>query len=179
MTAKLAQQQYDVTSVDELRQHPLNPRKGNVELIAKSIDVNGFYGAVVAQRSTGYVLAGNHRLLAAKQHGVDELPVIWLDVDDDAARRILLVDNRANDLASYDNERLAELLRGVELDGTGYTDDDLAKLLDQSDDDNSDESMTLGAESLSIIVECDSEQQQSDLLERFEGEGLICRPLMM
>lgn len=176
---KLATQQYEVASVDELRQHPQNPRKGDVAVIAKSIDVNGFYGAVVAQRSTGYVLAGNHRLLAAKQHGIDELPVLWLDVDDDAARRILLVDNRANDLASYDNDQLAELLRDIDLDGTGYTDDDLAKLLNDGSSEGDDSSMELGADSLSIIVECDSEQQQSDLLERFEAEGLQCRPLMM
>lgn len=175
----LAPQEYDVTSVEELRMHPQNPRQGDVDLIASSVDVNGFYGAVIAQRSTGYVLAGNHRLLAAQKLGIPVLPVIWLDVDDDAARRILLVDNRASDVASMDDEQLVALLREIGTEGTGFTEDDLAKLLgdDDSDDDSSD--MQLGADSLSIIVECESEQQQSDLLERFEAEGLSCRPLMM
>lgn len=173
-------QKYELVELSELRTHPHNPRQGDVDLIAHSIDVNGFYGSIIAQRSTGYVLAGNHRLLAAQQRQLDKVPVIWLDIDDDAARRILLVDNRANDLATYDEDRLIELLRELdgELDGTGYTDDDLAKMLNEgstSDDDD----MQLGNETLSIIVECDSEQQQSDLLERFEAEGLSCRPLMM
>lgn len=50
---------------NELRKHPSNPRQGNLEAIKESIAVNGWHGVVVAQRSTGYILAGNHRWEAA------------------------------------------------------------------------------------------------------------------
>lgn len=55
--------------LDRLATHPENPRQGDVAAIAASIETNGFYGAVVAQKSSGHVLAGNHRLLAARERG--------------------------------------------------------------------------------------------------------------
>jgi ParB-like chromosome segregation protein Spo0J len=132
MSGQIVAQEYELTPIDKLTAHPANPRVGDVDVLVDSIAVNGFYGSVVAQRSTGHVLAGNHRLLAARQHGIESLPVIWLDVDDDAALRILLVDNRSNDLASYDDEALLAVLRelGADLGGTGYDEDALAKLIE-------------------------------------------------
>ena len=61
------------------------------------------------------------------------MPVVWLDVDDQRALRILLVDNRTNDLADYADSRLAALLSelraGSGLGGTGYEEDFHDKLL--------------------------------------------------
>lgn len=123
-------QEYRVSPVTDLTPHPDNPRRGDVQAIAASVQANGFYGAVVAQLSTGYVLAGNHRLLAAKQGGASEIPVIWLDVDDDRARRILLADNKTSDFGHYDEAALAEFLTDLpNLDGTGYTAEELEDLL--------------------------------------------------
>jgi len=124
-------QEFESVAVDALKPHPSNPRKGDVGAIVTSIEANGFYGAVVAQRSTGYILAGNHRWMAAKESGLGSVPVLWLDVDDDRAKRILLADNRTNDLASYNDAALAEILAGLSPDfaGTGYAEADLAKLI--------------------------------------------------
>jgi len=121
--------------IDALRLHPRNPRQGDIGAIHESIKNNGFYGSIIAQRSTGYILAGNHRWKAAQQDGATEIPVTWIDVDDDHALRILLADNRTNDLASYNDEALAELLKDIHensgtLLGTGYDGDDLDELLD-------------------------------------------------
>lgn len=125
--------------------HPRNPRKGNLEVITESISKTGFYGAVIAQRSTGHILAGNHRYLAAKEAGAQTIPVTWLDVDDETALRILLVDNRANDVATYDDQALADLLLELQktgdLGGIGYTGDDInraLKTLTPDDDDTED-----------------------------------------
>ena len=107
--------------VDVLKEHPRNPRRGNVEAIEESVENNGWYGAIVAQKSTGYILAGNHRYRVAVAKGAKEVPVIWHDVDDETAVRILLADNRTADLGTYDEQTLGELLEGLEtLDGTGY-----------------------------------------------------------
>lgn len=112
---EVVKQQYQVVTIDKLTPHPENPRRGQVGAILASMDSHGFYGAVVAQRSTGHVLAGNHRLAAAIEAGLKRLPVVWLDVDDDEARRILLADNRASDLATYDEAALADLLGSLEV----------------------------------------------------------------
>lgn len=129
--ASVLDQRYELVPVDEVRMHPDNAKRSDVVTIAGSISRNGFYGALVAQRSTGYILVGNHRWLAAKEQGLDELPVLFVDVDADEARRIMVADNRTSELGDFDEAKLLALLQGFDGDlaGTGYTVDDVAKLL--------------------------------------------------
>lgn len=116
--------------LDRLEPHPSNPRQGNVDAIADSIRAHGQYRAIVANKRTGHVLAGNHTLLALRQLGHPTALVHWVDVDDQEAARIVLVDNRANDQATYNNELLLELLQSLpDLHGTGYDPAALAALL--------------------------------------------------
>lgn len=130
----MAVREFERVPVDRLTVHPDNPRRGNLAAIKESIEANGFVGALVAQRSTGLVLAGNHRLIAARELGIGEVPVAWVDADDDRARRILLADNRTADQATWDEAALAKLLDELvpteeSLVGTGFREEDLADLL--------------------------------------------------
>ena len=132
--ATLVPQEYEIVPADQVRLHPDNPNQGDVGAVAESIEANGFYGALLVQRSTGYVLAGNSRVQAAVAKGLGDVPVIWADVDDDRARRILLADNRTAQLASYDEAALTALLQELAvtddgLAGTGWDGDDLDDLL--------------------------------------------------
>lgn len=131
--AKIVKQEYRLTRVDELRPHPLNPRQGDVGAIVDSIETNDFYGVVLVQESTGLILAGHHRWMAARQQGLKVIPVLWADVDDQHAIRILLGDNRTSDLATWDGAGLAHVLGVLAeepggLAGTGFTVDDLDRL---------------------------------------------------
>lgn len=117
----------ELVPTDSLEQHPRNPRRGNVGAIVESIRANGFYAPLIVQLSRRRICAGNHRWLAARELGMPAVPVIWVDVDDDRALRILTVDNRSNDLAIYDDLALAEMLRDLRADtgtlaGTGFDD---------------------------------------------------------
>lgn len=127
-----------MTPIDELIPHPRNPRKGNVDVIAESIKVNGFYGVILTQASSGHILAGNHRWQGAKKVGMTHVPVMALEVDDAAALKILLADNRTADKATYDDDELSSLLREVlassDLSGTGWTGADLDKMIAASID---------------------------------------------
>jgi ParB-like chromosome segregation protein Spo0J len=115
---------------DSVRPHPRNPNKGNVDAIADSMEENGVFAPIGVQRSTGYVIDGNHRYLAMRDRGEEAIPVVYLDVTDEQATRILLASNRTRDLATYDDGLLSSLLIDLpDLDGTGYTEDDLAALL--------------------------------------------------
>lgn len=122
------------TDINQLRPHPTNARNGDTDAIAASIQTNGLYRPLYAQRSTGHILAGNHTYAAALELGATHLPVIWLDIDDEAALRILIADNRTADLGTYDDALLAQTLTALTatetaLLGTGYTDDDLTTLM--------------------------------------------------
>ncbi|WP_394621282.1 ParB N-terminal domain-containing protein [Lentzea sp. JNUCC 0626] len=129
---------HDLTTTREpvasLHTYFRNPRRGNVDLIAQSLVVNGQYRPVVANKGTHTgrareVLAGNHTLVAARDKGWPDIAVCWVDVDEDQAARIVAADNRTADVGDYDMGALAELLDGLDdLAGTGYTDADLQAL---------------------------------------------------
>lgn len=131
--AKIINDSLEMVSIHDLKTHPKNARKGNVQMIVDSINANGFYGCVVAQKSTGHILRGNHTFMASREAGLESIPTIWVDCNDKQALKILVADNRASDLATYDNTSLAELLADLSntigLEGTGFTDQDLQDLI--------------------------------------------------
>jgi len=93
-----------------LKQHPRNVNQGDLGAVISSIETNGFYGRLIVNKRNNYVLAGNHRLMAAKALKMDTVPVEWVDVDEDSEVRILLADNRTTRLGLDDNTALTVLL---------------------------------------------------------------------
>lgn len=123
-------------SVSTLTPHPENPRRGNIELIAESLATNGQFQPLVVQDSTSYILAGNHTFKAATLIlGWPEIDIVRVDVNDEAALRILLAANRTADDGSYDELLLATLLGEIReedeslLIGTGYSAEEVDEML--------------------------------------------------
>lgn len=124
---------FQTVPIKSISRHPRNPRKGRVSAIRESLRENEFYSVILVQKGTNFIVAGNHRWEAARKEGLTEVPVAFVDCDDTLALRILLADNRTSDVAGYDTELLVQLLEEIErecanLAGTGYEEDDLAKL---------------------------------------------------
>ncbi|MFD3452766.1 ParB/RepB/Spo0J family partition protein [Streptomyces sp. NPDC058691] len=125
-----------VVPIDDLVAYYRNPRTGDLDAISESLRVHGQYKAIVVNRGThsgrpNEILAGNHTWAAAKQLGWEQIAATWVDVSDEDAARIVVVDNRTSDLAGYDSELLADILEELpNLDGTGYDQTALDKLLD-------------------------------------------------
>lgn len=120
--------------IDSVTTHPRNVRQGDVGAIAESLKAHGQYRPIVVHRATGHIIAGNHTYLAAKSLGWSSIAVTYYDGDDDGALRVLLADNKANDLAIYDDRALANLLTDLahterSLAGSMFTGDDLDDLL--------------------------------------------------
>lgn len=98
-----------------------NPRVGAVEVIAESLQAHGQYRPLVVQASTMKVLAGNHTLQAMQSLEWKECDIVLVDVDDEEAARIVLVDNRSSDLGTYRADLLAEVLASLPtIEGTGF-----------------------------------------------------------
>ena len=101
---------------------------------SESLKAHGLYKPLVVQRSSNQVLCGNHVLAAARELGLESVAVIFADVDDETAKRIVLVDNKLADDANYDTEGLLLLLESLPtLDGTGFADQDVDALLRRLD----------------------------------------------
>jgi hypothetical protein len=59
----------------------------------------------------------------------DTVSVVWLDVDDNEAIRIAIMDNRTSDMASYDADSLKMLLKEVtDYTGTGFSPEDVSDI---------------------------------------------------
>lgn len=136
---KLVNDGYELVAVDSVQEHPENPRVGDEKEIAASIAHNGFYGACVVQRSTKYIIVGNHRFRQLKAAGAELIPVIFVDVDDQRAVQIMLADNRSRDMAGgqVDSDRLMESLTVLTDDaggiaGTGYIEATLHRLREEA-----------------------------------------------
>lgn len=173
--------------VADLRLYHRNARKGDVEAIKKSITIHGMYRPIVVNKGThtgreNEVLAGNHTLKAIRDLGWDTVPVTLVDVDDEQAAKIVLVDNKTSDDASYNVELLtAELSALADLEGTGYSEADLDKLLNGLDDgeptDSEHEEQYNNR--WELVVECSDEEHQRELYQKFVDEGLTVRVLSL
>jgi ParB-like chromosome segregation protein Spo0J len=168
--------------VDQVQPYPGNPRVGNVGVIIDSIKRNGLYRPLYVQRSTDYILAGNHTYEALRRLDYDHVPVIFLDVDDDQAKRIVLIDNRANELGTTSTDLLIEMLESIQdKSGTGWTDDDLDKMLKANladVEETLDTAEQMGDLQFRVIVDCADEADQANLIGKLESEGRSCRPLI-
>jgi DNA modification methylase len=102
--------------------------------IAASIREFGWTNPILVDGDNG-IIAGHGRLLAARQLGMDEVPVIALDHLTQAQRRALVIaDNKLALNAGWDDALLAIELAGLGEDGfdlslLGFSDDELATLL--------------------------------------------------
>ena len=122
--------------IDSLTPYSANPREGDIGAICVSLEANGQYRPIVVNSRDNVILAGNHTWHAARKLGWTRIAATFVDADDTLARRIVLVDNRANDLASYDDQALVDLLSGLVAEqgveglwGTGFDGDALDDLL--------------------------------------------------
>lgn len=173
-------------SLEEVQPHPDNARNSDLGLIVESLDAHGQFAPIAYQTSTGRILKGNHVYAAMLELGWSHGAMTPLDVNDEEALRVLLVDNRASDLSNYDPGLLVANLEALQdsalgLEGTGYGDRDLLAILAQIDKDATrdldaggseqpERAPSAGVVSYSLVF--DDEQQQATwyaLLKHLRG----------
>jgi len=159
-------------SIDNLVPWDQNPRLNDqsVDKVATSIKRFGFGAPIVARREDKMVIAGHTRLKAAKQLGLDTVPVRYLDLDPADAKMLALADNKIGEIADWDNDELDRIiddlaLSAEDMEDLGWNSSDLDSLFEPIFDGQEDE----------VIEVCDDEPV-SKLGEVYElGEHrLIC-----
>ena len=166
--------------VGELTLFPGNARLGVVPKIVTSIKANGFFDPLTVQRSTGYIITGNHSYKAALDAGMKQVPVCYVDVDDVRALAMNLVHNKLGDDATYDVEALIDQLNTVsdeELEATGWTEEELAELMqeDPEEEPGEDDEM-LGADGLGVVILAQNAVHQMQIIDDLNGQGYAASP---
>lgn len=172
----------ETMEIEKLEFFPGNAKRGDVPAIKESLEENDQFAPVIVQKSTGFILAGNHTVMAAKEAGWKTIDVCVVDVDDRRALKINLAANRTADRGGYDVDARAALLDLLEGDyaGTGYTEAEVEKFTHLTEDlPEPGDAPTEDFEHVwGVIVTCDSEAEQIRLLREFSEKGLSVRSLM-
>ena len=168
--------------ITKLHFYPGNARRGDIDLIADSLRVNGQYKPIVVNKGTkapdlaNTILAGNHTVMAAQRLGWQDIDVHYVDLDAEACKRVVLVDNRSNDVSTYDVEELLNLATDLpSLDGTGFTQDAIDAML-EAGENTTDELLDEAAgdppaDTYDLTVMCETAGQRDMLKARLVSEG--------
>jgi len=113
--------------LDRLHLDPANARKGRPDMIVESLKEFDQHRPIVAQRSTGKIIVGNHMFKAAQALGWSHVDVHWVDDDDTKAMRRGIADNATGDHATWDKDALAAQIAAVG-PVPGLTDKELREL---------------------------------------------------
>jgi hypothetical protein len=182
--------QIEMWPIDRPIPYARNARKLSaqaVDKVAASLKEFGWQQPIVvdAQR---VIIVGHTRLMAAKKLGMIEVPVLIAShLTPAQVKAYRLMDNRSHQEASWDFELLGpDLLdlKALDLDLklTGFNSDELAAMF-SADGWEPDENLAkrgghMDGLEYRVVVDCQDEMQQTELLDRFQQEGLKCRALI-
>ena len=133
----------EIWPTDRLVPYAKNARTHSPEQVAQiaaSIVEFGFVNPILVD-STGGIIAGHGRLLAARKLGLAEVPVVVLGHLSEIQRRAYIIaDNQLALNAGWNDELLRGALESLDADGfnlslVGFSDDELAVLLAKAEPD--------------------------------------------
>lgn len=112
-----------------------NPRDNTnaVEPTKESIKRFGFVKPILVDKN-GVIIAGHTRYVAAYQLGMEFVPVVYSDMDDEKAKKYRILDNKLAEKSSFDEDQLLEELRNMEVptDMQAFFFDDINQMLNFS-----------------------------------------------
>ena len=174
------QTEIKTAKISEIKLNPDNPRtisNKDMELLIKSLkefpEMLNLREIVVDENMV--VLGGNMRLLALQKMGASDCQIRMVSgLTPEQKREFVIKDN--SNFGRYDFDSLANEWSDLPLADWGIDlPDDWIKNNEKTNQ-NINEIYEL---KYNVIVECDNEAQQKELLTRFEEEGLICRALIL
>ena len=127
-----------LVSVEDLKPNPRNPNTHparQVELLAKNVRYFGWRHPITVSNRSGFIVAGHGRLEAARELGVQLVPVDYQNfASDNDEMAVLVADNRLAELASLDLNSLEGIIDELQVADfdtllTGFDETDLDSLL--------------------------------------------------
>lgn len=184
--AEAALPKYRLERTDLLVPYANNARTHSptqIDKIAASIREFGFTNPVLIRADRG-IIAGHGRVIAAFQLGLAEVPVIELaHLTPAQARAYILADNRLALDAGWDDDLVRFELTGLrdaefDLSLTGFSDAEIAKLLGSPAELSGKAALGDGLQ-YQVVVDCENEADQAEVLRKIKEDGRSCRPLIL
>lgn len=164
------------------RTHPREQREALLDVL-KSV---GWVQRVIVNKRTGHLIDGHMRVEVAMKEGIPAVPVVYVDVTPEEEDLILASLDPLSGLAGIDKDRLEDLLKGLDPDGTalkamladleaelgigeadgGGDKNDVETILDQAIQAEPGKEL--------VVIICDSEEEFAEL-RRLLGLGLVRR----
>lgn len=126
----------------DLKPWAKNPRRNDhaVHAVVASIREFGFGAPIVARKANSEIIKGHTRWKAAKELGLELVPVRFLDISESKAHQLARADNKLGELSEWDDELLAAQLPDLDSDEQlieGWAPDEIGDLLADDGDDES------------------------------------------
>jgi hypothetical protein len=95
---KIESKEIQLVDINRLVNNPKNNNKHppeQIERLSKLIAAHGFRNPIVVSKRTGYVVAGHGRIAAAKGLGINLIPVMYQDFENEAQEYAYLTSDNA------------------------------------------------------------------------------------
>ena len=162
----------ETKNLTEIHPYPGNPRKNDsaVDAVAESIRQCGYVAPIIVDEED-VILAGHTRYKALQKVGYTEAQVIVKEgLTEEQKKKYRLLDNKTNELASWDFELLAQ-----ELEGLDFGSLDLDWGLGEVESDPVERKDVAMHETISVVVDCKDDEEAEVLFNRLTEEGYECR----
>ena len=186
----------EYVSLEELQGAPRNPKDHDIGALHESIKRFDFVAPFIINENTGRLVVGHGRLRVLQQmkaNGMEppghivkkgeswQVPVIKgiYFRNEKEAEAYLLADNRLTELGSWHQDQLVQVLSDLAVDekdliGVGWDSNDIDAMLANDKIQYKEEI----PETFQVIVECEAESQQIELLSMLQQKGYSCRALV-
>lgn len=172
--------------IEKLIPYAMNARthsEEQISQIAGSMREFGFTNPVLID-TEGTIIAGHGRVMAARKLELEKVPCIRLGhLTPQQVRAYVIADNKLALNAGWDDEKLKAELEALNADGfelglTGFSENEIQKLLGEEAVNASSESGIDYQEKFAVLVECDDEANQKAIFDKLQSMGLTCKVLV-
>lgn len=123
--------------IDEIKPYKNNPRKNDgkaVEGVKESIRQCGYISPIIVDEDN-VILAGHTRYKALTELGEKSVPVLKvLGLSEIQKRKYRILDNKTNEVSTWDYQKLLDELVGLDFDGYAFGFEKLTEKIEQTFD---------------------------------------------
>jgi len=178
---------------DSIFPYPGNPRVNDAAVDKAAASISEFkWRQPIVVDSDRVIIAGHTRLKAALKLGLATVPVHVADgLSPAQVKAYRIADNKTGELAEWDDELLSVEMGDLQafdfdLELTGFSMEEIEELLCVEEgivggagETGVAETNQLEEFEYQIVIACDGEAHQGELLEELDERGLKCRPLIL